>query len=55
MGNRQEVKDQKYEVEKDMIKYVLENAKKGDPDNILRTIDKFYWDGDWLVQYVGQD
>jgi catechol O-methyltransferase len=50
MGNKLKVK----RPEERMLEYVLANAKKGDPDSVLETIDKFWWDENKLM-YMGPE
>jgi hypothetical protein len=35
-----------------MFKYVLSNAKKNEPDTILKAVDQFCWNGHWM-NHVG--
>lgn len=37
-----------------LLQYVKENAKKGDPESVLATIDKFCWDGRWMM-HIGNE
>ena len=39
----------KLQLEEKMLKYVFENAKKGDAESVLKVIDKFCWmKGNWM-------
>jgi catechol O-methyltransferase len=49
------ISEPKGDVEDLMLEYVRENAKKGDPDSVLKAIDKFYWDEKWLMLYCSEE
>lgn len=38
-----------YQTEKNLLKYIKENAKKGDLKDVIHTIDKFCYENHWMM------